>query len=108
MAKLWPWSDSPIKRRERVALSYRAALERADGAACKELDDQMLEYGQRWVLESVVTYQDDDLLDADLAADYCGVSIKTMYVWRHRGLPSVVTCDGIRFRFADVRAWKAR
>lgn len=105
MPKSWPWPDSPIKRRERVALSYRAALARADPVACKELDEQMVVFEQRWVVPQVVTHQDDDLLTAALAADYAAVSLRTVYVWRQRGLPSVDTPDGIRFRFATLRGW---
>lgn len=104
----WPWDDTPIKRRERVALSYRALLEKVDSAACAELDAEMLDYGQRWVLPQIATYQDDDLLTAELVADYRGVNVKTVYVWRQRGLPASETPDGLRFRFSDVRAWKAR
>jgi hypothetical protein len=93
-----------------VALSYRAILEKLAPQACNELDEQMVEYGQRWVIPQVVTYHDDDLLTAEQVADYCdSVNVKTVYVWRRdRGLPSVVTRDGIRFRFADLRAWRAR
>lgn len=67
----------------------------------------MFELGAKWVVPQVVTYVDDDLLTAELVADYCGVSLKTVYTWRNdRGLPSVTTRDGIRFRFAEVRKWK--
>jgi len=83
-------------------------LERHAPEVCKQLDDQMVEYGQTWVVERIVPYMDDDLLSADLAAEYCGVTLKTIYMWRsQRGLPSIKTPDGIRFRFMDLRKWKA-
>lgn len=107
MIRPWPWEDTPIKMRERVALSYRALAERLDPTACAKLDNEMLEFGVKWVVPQLVPYTDEDLLPADLVADYCGVSVKTVYTWRNdRGLPSIVTPDGIRFRFSDVRKWK--
>lgn len=65
----------------------------------------MFELGQRWVAPRPVTYQEFDLLTADLAADYCGVALKTIYEWRKRGLPSRDTPDGIRFVFSELRQW---
>lgn len=107
MSRPWPWKETPIKQRERIALSYRALAEKLDPDACAQLDTEMLKFGVRWIVPQVVTYADADLLSADLVADYCEVSLKTVYTWRNdRGLPSVTTPDGIRFRFADVRKWK--
>jgi excisionase family DNA binding protein len=107
VTKPWPWPDSPIKRRERVALSYRALLEKHAPEVCAEADKQMIEYGQRWVVPQVVPYGEDDLLNAEQLADYCGVNVKTVYVWKHnRGLPFIKTKSGIRFVFREVRKWK--
>lgn len=107
MSRPWPWKETPLKQRERVALSYRALAEKLDAGACAQMDEEMLNFGVRWVVPQIVTYQDSDLLSADLVADYCEVSVRTVYVWRNeRGLPSVSTPDGIRFRFSDVRRWK--
>lgn len=106
MSRPWPWpTESPLKRRERVALSYRAALQRIAPVICVELDAQMVTYGMRWVVPQVVTYGPDDLLTADLVADYATVALKTVYAWRARGLASTTTPDGIRFRFDDVQRW---
>jgi hypothetical protein len=105
MARPWPWDESALKRRERVALSYRALAEKLDPVACADLDTQMLEYGQRWIVAKIVPYQDEDLLSADLVADFAQVNLKTVYEWRRRGLPSVVTPDGLRFRFHELRKW---
>jgi excisionase family DNA binding protein len=107
LTRPWPWDESGLKRRERVALSYRALAEKLDPDACAQLDAEMLEFGQRWVVPQVVPYQDHDLLTAILAADYLGVSLKTIYTYRNdRGLPSVDTRDGVRFRFTDLQRWK--
>lgn len=107
MSRSWPWKETPIKQRERIALSYRALAEKLDPDACAQLDAEMLKFGVRWIVPQVVTYIDTDLLDAVMAANYCQVNVKTMYVWRSRGLASVDTPDGIRFRFADLQRWVA-
>jgi hypothetical protein len=105
MIRPWPWRDSPLQRRERVAQTYRAALERVAPDVCAELDAQMLTYGQRWLIPTVLIYGPDDLLSVELAADFAGVAIKTAYVWITRGLPHVRTPDGIRVRFYDLQKW---
>jgi len=91
-----------------VARSYRDRLAQSDPDGCAELDAVMLQLGQRWVVPTVAVYTDDDLLTASLVADFANVSLKAVYGWCSREsdpLPSVVTPDGIRFRFADVREW---
>lgn len=108
MSLRWRWpADTALQRRERVAQTYRAALAIHAPEICAELDGEMLRYGQRWVVPVVVSYTDDDLLSAELAADYAGVSVKTIYEWHQRGL-GVKTVDGIRFPFAQLRAWRSR
>lgn len=92
-------------------MSYRLLAqqlaEKLESDACNILDAQMVEYGQTWVVPQLVTYLDDDLLTAEQVAEYCGVNLKTVYMWRaQRGMPSVVTRDGIRFVFLEVRKWK--
>ena len=92
-------------RRTRIARSYREALLAADSAVCEQLDEQMRRYGQRWIVPAPATYSEDDYLSAEHVADYAGVNVATVYTWRWRGMPSIITNDGIRFRFADVAAW---
>lgn len=101
----WPWAENAIKRRERIAHSYRAALARTAPDVCAEIDAQLIEYGQSWVVPRVVPYGPDDLLDYELAADYAGCSVKTFYAWVSKGMPHVRTPDGIRVRFADLQRW---
>jgi len=105
LTRPWPWPDTPIQRRERVAQSYRAALAKHAPEACAELDDQMREYSQRWIVPTVVAYTPDDLLTVELVADYAHVSVKTAYVWITRGLAHVRTPDGIRVVFSDLQRW---
>jgi hypothetical protein len=88
-----------------VARSYRAALEDEAPQRCDELDRQMLEYGQRWVVPQTVIYDDDRLLTPELAAEYADVTVKTIYVWRRRGMPTITTPDGIQVRFDVLRRW---
>jgi hypothetical protein len=105
MTAPWPWAgDTALRRRERVAASYRAALAKADPHACAELDATMLDLGQRWIVPTVCTYGPDDLLTAELVSDYASVSVKTVYQWHKDGL-GVKTRDGIRFPFAAVQRW---
>ena len=83
MSDPWPWSgDTPAEKARRVARSYRDRLEFADPDACARLDREMTRLGQRWVLPTVAAYTEDDLLPADLVADYAHVSLKAVYGWR--------------------------
>lgn len=88
-----------------MAASYRAVLEDIAPDECHELDKQMLEMGQDWAVPRIATWNDDDYLSAAQVADCVGVNLKTVYEWRARGLSSIRTNEGIRFRYADVRVW---
>lgn len=102
----WPWpADTALARARRVARSYRDALEATDPAVCAYLDAEMDRFGQRWVLDLYATYQEHDLLSAELVADYAQVRRKTVYEWARRGLDAVQTPDGKRWRFRDVQRW---
>lgn len=108
MTQPWPWpKDTALIRARRVAQSYRDALNEIDPRRCQALDEQMRCYGQRWVAPTVAVYSEDDYLSAEHVADYAGVNLATVYTWRWRGMPSMRTNEGIRFRFADVTAWIA-
>lgn len=109
MTQPWRWpNDTPVERARRVARSYRALATEAAPERCARLDVEMVASGQRWVVPQVVVHQADDLLTADLVADFAGVALSSVYEWRHRGLPSITTVDGIRFRFGDVQKWLGR
>lgn len=106
MTDAWPWKDdTALARARRVAQSYREALLTVDPETCRQLDEQMRRYGQRWITPTPAVYGEDDYLSAEHVADYAGVNLATVYTWRWRGMPSIRTNEGIRFRFADVTAW---
>lgn len=107
MTRPWPWDESVLARHKRVAQSYRAALEEVAPELCREIDEQMIAYGQSWVAPRVVVYDDDHLLTPELAAEYACCALKTIYVWRGRGMPTITTPDGIRVRFDVLRRWFA-
>lgn len=88
-----------------MARSYRDALEATDPGTCRYLDAEMTRFGQRWVLPNASPYDADDYLSAELVADFAQVRSKTVYEWARRGLRSIRTNEGVRFRFADVQAW---
>ncbi|WP_143268508.1 MerR family transcriptional regulator [Amycolatopsis vastitatis] len=104
----WPWpGDSPLDRARRVARNYRDALMRADAEACGELDRRCRDLGQGWIVPQQMKFGQDDLLDVDEVADLCDVQADTVRQWRRRGLPTVDTPDGQRYRVADVLAYHA-
>lgn len=107
MTRPWPWPESPLARHRRVAQSYRAALEREAPAICRGLDEQMIAYGQSWVVPTAVIYDPDHLLTPELAAEYACCALKTIYEWRKRGMPTITTPDGIRVRFDALQRWTA-
>lgn len=94
-------------RARRVASSYRAILEDVAPDECHKLDARMIEMGINWIAPQIASYTDDSWLSAEEVADYFGVSLATVYSWRRRGLPSVITNEGVRFQFSEVRRWIA-
>ncbi|MGH3985722.1 MAG: helix-turn-helix domain-containing protein [Pseudonocardiaceae bacterium] len=108
MTEPWPWPrDTALARARRVAHTYRAVLADTDPTACRDLDNSMLRYGQQWIAPRIATHAPGDYLTATDVADYVGVNAKTVYEWRARGLASIRTPEGIRFRYTDVQAWVA-
>jgi hypothetical protein len=107
MTRPWPWDESVLARHKRIVQSYRVALEDAAPETCRRIDNQMISYGQRWVVPALVIYDPDHLLTPDLAADYACCALKTIYEWRRRGMPTITTPDGIRVRFDVLRRWVA-
>lgn len=106
---LWPWpGDSPLDRARRVARTYRDALAAARPEACRQLDAQLADLGQSWIIPQVVVYNQDDLLTIELVAAMCDVKNGTVAQWRRRGLRVMNTPDGPRYRVADVLEYHAR
>ena len=105
----WPWpGDSPLDRARRVARTYRDALERVDPELCQQLDKRARELGQTWVQPRPLAHDHDDLLTAREVADMCDVMPNTVRQWKRRGLPTVDTPDGERYRVGDVLNYHAQ
>lgn len=108
MSSQWPWpGDTALTRARRIAASYRAVLEDIAPDICHQLDQQMITMGVDWIVPRVVAWSEDDWMSAEQVAQYAGVSLATVYSWRHRGMPSLVTNEGIRFQHGVVRRWIA-
>lgn len=107
-ASTWPWpADTPVDRARRVAQMYRHVLTDENATRCAEVDERMRQLGQNWVVPHAEVYDDHDLLDTELAADYLHVQPRTIDEWKRRGLPCVHTPDGVRYRVVDLRQWQA-
>lgn len=109
LADSWPWpGDSPLDRARRVARTYRDTLNRVAPDACAQLDARAAELGQSWITPKPLAHEHEDLLTANEVADMCDVKPATIRQWRRRGLPTVDTVDGLRFRVADVLNYQAQ
>lgn len=109
MTDPWPWpGDTPLDRARRVARTYRDALRRTDRELCAQLDQRTRDLGQQWIAPTTLAYDLDDQLTADEVAELCQVKPDTVRVWRYRGLPTVDTPDGRRYRVADVLNYHAQ
>jgi hypothetical protein len=104
----WPYpGDSPLNQRERIARSYRQELEKVAPAQCAALDSRCLELGHGWIAPQQLIYRPDDQLTAQQVAEMCGVKLATVRQWRKRGLRTLTTVDGMRYRVADVMDYHA-
>lgn len=100
----WPWpKESQIDRARRVAASYRHALQVTAPDVCEHLDTAMRDFGQGWIAPGPQPYDDNDLLTAELAADFLYVKTRTIDAYQRRGLRVTDTVDGPRYRVADLR-----
>lgn len=85
----WPYpGDTPLQRARRWAQAYRQHLRTANPELCAALDDAARAYGDTWLVETLVTVNDDDLLTTAEAAELVGVDIETIRQWRKRGYKS--------------------
>lgn len=80
----WPWPDDRFERRSRIARMYRDRLADADAAACAEIDEVMVAYGQTWVVDGPYV-PPEELLTIDQAAEWADVSRNTVSQWIARG-----------------------
>jgi hypothetical protein len=104
----WPWpAESVLERREHLARIYRDKLMEVAPEACLQLDADAVRFGQGWITPKIAIYEPDDLLTAADVADHAGVQPRTVDLWVGRGLRSIRTPDGLRFRFGDVLEFQA-
>ncbi|SDD59430.1 DNA binding domain-containing protein, excisionase family [Mycolicibacterium neoaurum] len=80
----WPWPDDRFERRSRVAHMYRDRLADLDAAACAELDEVMVAYGQTWIVGRPDITTDQFLTTAQVA-EWADVSKRTVQKWVERG-----------------------
>lgn len=80
----WPWPDDRFDRRSRVAHMYRDRLADENAEACAELDEVMLAFGQRWIVDHHAV-DPNELLTAEQIAEWADVSKRTVDKWVERG-----------------------
>lgn len=101
----WPFpGDSPLARARRIAHMYRSQLRAINQDNCDRLDHTAVGFGETWIVERPVIYQDDDLLGPRDAADYLCLSTDAVRVLRARGRLTGYSIDGVyHYKFADLR-----
>lgn len=100
----WPWpNDSRDDRLRRIIDHYRTALSEVDPAACRAVDDRMIEYGQRWVCDDHAIIDVNEMLSAKDIAERFGLAVWDVYNWERMGFYSGVKRNGRKFyRLGDV------
>jgi hypothetical protein len=82
----WPWpNDTREQRARRVALAYRAELERTAPERAKRLDATWTERGQGWIAPTYTPLRLDDWLTPDELADMFHVPPCSFKDWHRRG-----------------------
>ena len=105
----WPRpADSPLDRARSIARSYRDALLKVDPSRCYQLDAEAERRGQGWVAPQQAQWELDDLLTADELVDCCCIQPRTIDTWISRGLKTIETVDGRRFRYGDILDYQAQ
>lgn len=105
----WPYpGDAPNVRAKRVAHAYRAKLLTVDPASCKEVDRQMIAWGQRWVSPQLLTYGLDDWLTVNEACEIAQIKPATLRIWRSRNrIEGRIKAGKWLYRARDVLALAA-
>lgn len=90
-----------------MAQLYRAALIDEAPDVALRLDDELRRRGQGWVCPRLHALDPDELVAVPMAAELCGVSERTIDMWRYRGLRAVTTEQGVRYRVGDLTEHQA-
>lgn len=108
----WPWPDSRLERRTRIAHVYRDALHDYAPDEAKRIDELMRIFKQNWIVDAAHTDPDETLTVAELAQHF-DVRTSCIYNWLRAADIKPVdqplsTKRGYRqrFRLADVEAHK--
>lgn len=105
----WPWpEDSALDRARAVAREYRDAVHKLDPELGARMDVRAAKVGQTWLFPQVSQFEENELLTTRQAAEFCHIRPTTLPQWRRRGLVSVTTPDGIRYRPADLLEYQAK
>lgn len=106
----WPWTeDDRFERRSRVARMYRDRLLDTDPAACAEIDEAMIAYGQSWIIDGQYIPPETEMT-AEQLADWADVSKRTVQKWVERGhLERRLNADKqVVFLLADLIEYQKR
>lgn len=110
MTMPWPYpEDDRFERRSRVARAYRDRLLDIDAAACAELDEAMLAYGQNWIVDTQYIPPETEMTTEQVAV-WADVSKRTVQKWVERGnLERRMNADNqVVFLLADLIEYQRR
>jgi hypothetical protein len=107
MADTWPFpGDTELTRARKAALAYRAHLHTANPQICAVLDETLRAYGQHWLFAATQTYDDNDCITTQQAAELLCISVAAVRQLRIRGrLKAIHTPEGWRYQVTEVRAY---
>ena len=75
----WPWKETRLERRTRIANLYRDALFEADPHACYELDTLMDDLGQHWITGNrPIHLNPDEPMTAKEMADWIDTGVNNI------------------------------
>jgi hypothetical protein len=72
----WPWPETRLARRTRIAHLYRDALFETNPHACYDLDTTLDEYGQHWITGNRPPLDPDEPMTAKQIADWTDTTIQ--------------------------------
>jgi hypothetical protein len=75
----WPWNESRLERRTRIAHLYRDALFEAAPHLCYELDATLDTYGQHWITGTKPPINPDEPMTVKQIAEWTDVRVQAVY-----------------------------